>query len=119
MSSEDEHKAKKIRTNDEEVVVESVEDTVPPASKTDSVENENTSESTDPTCLLCMEEGTSLNPLLADHQCPQCSPGAWSVCHVCNEALLSRLCPVCRAEYAPIVMYIMPGESIVMLFLLN
>ena len=60
-------------------------------------------------CSLCMEVGTDECPILEDHQCPQCAPGAWKICQVCNEALLSRTCPVCRGEYAPILMYPMPG----------
>lgn len=103
MSSEensDEHAAKRIRKNDDEdsAIVETVDLT------------KSADADIGPTCLICMEEAASLNPLLPDHQCPQCAPGSWTVCHVCNEALLSRLCPVCRAEYAPITMHIMPGN---------
>lgn len=72
---------------------------------------EEKSESNEPCCSFCMEEGTPTNPLLANHQCPQCSPNAWNLCMVCNEALLSRLCPMCRHEYAPMVMYKMPGKN--------
>mmetsp|Transcript_14110 Transcript_14110/g.15296 ORF Transcript_14110/g.15296 Transcript_14110/m.15296 type:complete len:291 (+) Transcript_14110:75-947(+) len=60
-------------------------------------------------CSLCMEVGTEDCPILENHQCPQCAKDAWKICQCCNESLLSRTCPVCRGEYAPIVMYLMPG----------
>jgi rRNA maturation protein Nop10 len=61
-------------------------------------------------CSLCMEPGTEDCKLLKEHQCPQCSKDAWKICQTCNESLLSRTCPVCRGDYAPIVMYNVPGK---------
>eukprot|EP01039_Chlorochromonas_danica_P000759 gene759-824_t len=55
-----------------------------------------------------METNSNESPL-QKHQCRQCAGDAWMVCECCNEALLSRTCPVCRGDYAPIVMYPMPG----------
>jgi hypothetical protein len=60
-------------------------------------------------CIVCMESGNSENPLMESHQCTQCVKGAWRICVCCNETRLSRLCPVCRGDYAPLVLYIMPG----------
>ncbi|RYH14474.1 hypothetical protein EON65_33570 [archaeon] len=65
----------------------------------------------EPHCLVCMETASEDTTLLK-HQCSQCSPDAWQVCESCNSALLSRTCPVCRGEYAPIVMYAMPGKCL-------
>jgi hypothetical protein len=61
------------------------------------------------TCVVCFEEGSESSPILSTHQCPQCSKGAWNICLVCNEGLLSRTCPVCRGDYAPMVMHLIPG----------
>lgn len=104
----DEHAAKKSRKNDDTVVVETVDLT----EESKKEEAEEIVDESGPTCVLCMEEGTPLNPILESHQCSQCAPQAWKICHVCNEALLSRLCPVCRSEYAPIVMHVMPGMKL-------
>lgn len=106
--SEDEHVAKRSRrTNESE---DKQDNNTTETKVADS--NEAQSEIVEATCVLCMDEGTALNPILPQHQCTQCAPDAWKVCLVCNEALLSRLCPVCRTEYAPNVMYRMPGISI-------
>lgn len=59
-------------------------------------------------CSLCME-ASPIVQLLPSHQCPQCAKDAWKICQCCNETLLSRTCPMCRGEYAPIVMSAMPG----------
>eukprot|EP01042_Synura_sphagnicola_P031415 gene31415-40449_t len=104
-NNQDEHATKKSRKNDDSVVVESVD-------AVEEVKKEEEGKSDDvhgDTCVVCMDEGSEVSPILENHQCPQCAPGAWKICRVCNEALLSRLCPVCRSEYAPIVMHTMPG----------
>lgn len=62
----------------------------------------------EPHCLVCMEPDNPDSPL-QKHHCPQCVENAWLICVCCNEALLSRTCPVCRGNYAPIVMHPMPG----------
>lgn len=62
----------------------------------------------EPHCLVCMEPDAPDSPL-QKHQCDQCAAESWMVCVCCNEALLSRTCPVCRGNYAPIVMHPMPG----------
>ncbi len=61
-------------------------------------------------CAICMEEGTDVSPILPSHQCPQCVKEAWSICLVCNESLLSRRCPICKGDYAPVVMHLVPGK---------
>lgn len=60
------------------------------------------------TCVVCMETGTEEVPLLS-HECKQCKADAWKICLCCHEALLSRTCPVCRGDYAPMVMHVIPG----------
>ncbi len=60
-------------------------------------------------CTVCMEEGTEESPII-EHQCPRCAKDAWKICLVCNEALLSRTCPVCRGDYAAVEMHLVPGK---------
>lgn len=62
-------------------------------------------------CIVCMETNLS-DKQLVKHQCHQCAENAWKICVCCNEALLSRTCPVCRSEYAPIILYSMPGINV-------
>jgi hypothetical protein len=59
-------------------------------------------------CILCMEADDTANPLI-QHNCPQCARQAWKICYSCNESLLSRTCPVCRSDYAPLLLYFVPG----------
>ena len=61
-------------------------------------------------CILCMEEGSVESPLLSEHQCAQCNKDAWKICACCNETILSRICPVCRGNYAPILLHVIPGN---------
>ena len=61
-------------------------------------------------CILCMEEGSVESPLLSEHQCAQCNKDAWKICACCNETILSRTCPVCRGNYAPILLHVVPGN---------
>lgn len=70
------------------------------------------SEQLDPICIVCMEEGSAESPLLDVHQCGQCSKDAWRICACCNETILSRTCPVCRGNYAPILLHVVPGKNI-------
>lgn len=63
----------------------------------------------DETCIVCMESNSTEKPFMENHQCKQCSIGAWHICVCCNESLLSRTCPVCRSEYAPIVLHALQG----------
>lgn len=63
-------------------------------------------------CIVCMEPNSEENPLLETHQCAQCKKDAWRVCVSCNETLLSRACPVCRGNYAPLNLYVIPGLPI-------
>lgn len=62
-------------------------------------------------CAICLSEdgetrdGITIN-ILANHNCPVCVSGAWDVCEVCDENLLSRTCPVCNSDYAPMVLYV-------------
>ena len=64
-----------------------------------------------PSCAICLSEdgetrdGLTIN-ILANHNCPVCVSGAWHVCEVCDENLLSRTCPVCNSDYAPMVLYV-------------
>lgn len=123
-------KDEKLETNQEKAEAKVVEESAaPPAKKlrineqaefitTSKAEEANASggeedeQGNEEICSLCMEVGTEDCPILEDHQCPQCAPGAWKICQVCNESLLSRTCPVCRGEYAPILMYPMPGKHV-------
>ena len=63
-------------------------------------------------CIVCMEEHSSEHPLLEEHQCGQCSKTAWKICVCCNDSLLSRICPICRGDYAPILLNVVPGAPL-------
>jgi hypothetical protein len=76
----------------------------------DQDSNQASSEEEEEICSLCMEPATADCPILPEHQCPQCAKDAWKICQTCNESLLSRTCPVCRGDYAPIVMHTVPGK---------
>ena len=58
-------------------------------------------------CVVCFEIGNVENPLL-EHSCQQCNKESWMICSSCNSLLLSRTCPVCRSDYAPLVLYAVP-----------
>jgi len=60
-------------------------------------------------CSICFENASAANALLSSHQCNTCKKEAWNVCEVCNEALLSRVCPFCKADYAALILYEVPG----------
>ena len=60
-------------------------------------------------CAICMgSEGDQLK-LLKNHSCPICVAGAWNICDVCDDNLLSRSCPVCNSDYSPRVLYVTQG----------
>lgn len=65
-------------------------------------------------CSICLEPGTDQNPIVP-HGCPKCNKDAWKICECCNETRLSRNCPMCRSEYAPLVFHLMPGAPFYLL----
>lgn len=79
-----------------------------PSKKVKSLEAEEESKLED-VCIVCMESNSAERPLLVEHQCAQCSKNAWKICACCNESILSRVCPVCRGNYAPIMLHVVPG----------
>ena len=63
-------------------------------------------------CAICMgSEGDQLK-LLKNHSCPICVAGAWNICDVCDDNLLSRSCPVCNSDYSPRILYVTQGLPI-------
>lgn len=60
-------------------------------------------------CSVCLENHSESNHVI-DHQCGSCSRDAWKICEECNEKLLSRTCPFCRLDYAPVMLYAVPGR---------
>jgi hypothetical protein len=56
-------------------------------------------------CLLCLETNESSSKILSSHQCPQCKFNSWSICEQCEESLFSKMCPICRGDYAPLKYY--------------
>jgi hypothetical protein len=87
-----------------------------PASKRAKVEEPIAEDASDASkesvCIVCMETDCSDRPLLDAHQCNQCSKDAWRICACCSDSLLSRTCPVCRGDYAPILLHVVPGEPL-------
>jgi len=59
-------------------------------------------------CSVCLENHSESNHVI-DHQCGSCTKDAWKICEECNEKLLSRTCPFCRLDYAPVILYAVPG----------
>lgn len=68
-------------------------------------------EATPTACAICFE-GHNDGKTIMDHQCSQCKAGAWYICELCNESRLSRTCPLCNGDYAPLLLYAMPNESV-------
>lgn len=66
----------------------------------------------DVVCAVCMRDVNELMtaecPMMDEHNCPQCNKASWKICEECEETVLSRKCPVCRGEYAPIILYEFP-----------
>lgn len=65
-------------------------------------------------CVLCLQ-GADEKPLLDSHGCSRCSKDAWKICVDCNNTRLSRECPICRGDYAPIVLTVIPGDPLIKL----
>ena len=63
-------------------------------------------------CVVCMRNPEELaaaeSPMMEHHSCPQCSVTSWNICEECEEHCLSRKCPICRGQYAPIVLHGFP-----------
>lgn len=66
----------------------------------------------DEICVVCMRNISELQeadcPMMPEHNCKQCNKASWKICEECEETFLSRKCPVCIGEYAPIVLYEFP-----------
>jgi len=58
-------------------------------------------------CVICFE-----NSSIIKHQCRTCKPDAWQICELCNESRLSRQCPFCNGDYAPLLLYAVPGRPL-------
>jgi hypothetical protein len=99
---------KRLRVNEQSDFVATSAGENAPSTEISEIKAESDDSVEEEICSLCMETGTEDCPLIP-HQCLQCAPDSWKICQCCNEALLSRSCPVCRGDYAPIVMYPMPG----------
>jgi len=109
-SDNNEHVAKRLKVDQES------EKNIETTTEVDGeVENQDITNDNNDECSLCLNHSSSENPLLPSHQCPQCKKDAWKLCQCCHELLLSRSCPICRGDYAPIVMCTVPGLSFVRL----
>lgn len=60
-------------------------------------------------CAVCKDPEMTVLP---SHSCPSCSKDAWKICEECNEKFLSRICPICRADYAPLMLYRIAGPPL-------
>lgn len=58
-------------------------------------------------CLIC-RNGEEDEVALHAHGCSTCKRDAWVICDECDERCVSRMCPVCRCDYAPLKMYRFP-----------
>jgi hypothetical protein len=56
-------------------------------------------------CLVCLDTQDMTTNLISSHQCQQCKPNSWSICTKCEDSLFSKLCPICRTDYAPLKYY--------------
>ena len=74
-----------------------------------------------PCCAICLQDAPSSPSsewaLLDEHGCSTCKKGAWSICRDCHAGRLSRECPICRSDYAPLILYPFPtavlaGENV-------
>ena len=101
------------KTERDEEVEEGIEQPVKKSKPSvDSVEESPAGiENREDMCVVCMETNNSERPLLPEHQCSQCRKGAWKICVCCNDSILSRTCPVCRSNYAPILLHVVPGKT--------
>lgn len=64
------------------------------------------------TCAVCMESASEERQILAKHNCPQCAPDAWKICDICDNHMISKICPVCRSDYAPRILYKVQGHPL-------
>jgi hypothetical protein len=55
-------------------------------------------------CAICLES----DGILPRHGCKQCTQSAFQICEHCHQSCLSRLCPLCRGEYAPVIFHPYP-----------
>jgi superfamily II helicase len=78
-------------------------------SNNDLSKNEEGNANTNLVCAICLESGTEDNKLIS-HQCSQCKKDAWKICDNCNQTRLSRLCPICNGDYAPLILHLVPGN---------
>ncbi len=62
-------------------------------------------------CAICFEPATEEFQVFP-HDCSACRAACWSACEACNEALLSRACPFCKSDYAPKILYELPGRAL-------
>lgn len=60
-------------------------------------------------CAICMSSDCEDRKLLENHNCPVCVAGAWNICDVCDDNLLSRSCPVCNSDYSPRILFVTKG----------
>ena len=61
-------------------------------------------------CAICMRnDGDDGVSILVNHNCPVCVNDAWNICDHCDDSLLSRLCPFCKSDYAPRILYVTPN----------
>lgn len=83
----------------------------PPPQETEivNVVGEKASRAEEVLCAICMGSDGQELKLLKNHNCPVCVAGAWNICDVCDDNLLSRSCPVCNSDYSPRVLYVTQG----------
>eukprot|EP00462_Mataza_sp_D1_P021891 CAMPEP_0175140366 /NCGR_PEP_ID=MMETSP0087-20121206/11436_1 /TAXON_ID=136419 /ORGANISM="Unknown Unknown, Strain D1" /LENGTH=272 /DNA_ID=CAMNT_0016423515 /DNA_START=178 /DNA_END=999 /DNA_ORIENTATION=- len=109
------HTAEESPPDDSDKVVEGKDDQAGTNESREAAENR---------CGICLQEGSlssnhcsgnieaELAIKLLPHQCSICKPLAWKVCDKCNENLLSRTCPMCNSDYAPLPLYRVGGRSL-------
>jgi hypothetical protein len=56
-------------------------------------------------CIVCLDTQEMTTNLISPHQCQQCKSNSWSICTKCEDSLFSKLCPICRTDYAPLKYY--------------
>ena len=64
------------------------------------------------TCAVCMEGQSEERQILSHHNCPQCAPDAWKICDLCDNHMISKICPICRGDYAPRVLHKVFGPAL-------
>eukprot|EP01038_Epipyxis_sp_PR26KG_P004048 gene4048-5790_t len=109
--NEDDHINKKLK-----IEAVGAEDLFNPNGPLTVESNGDKTDEEDPTCILCFESAVIDDKLIIQHQCEQCAKNSWKICFTCNENLLSRTCPVCRSDYAPIILHLVPDHNTLFLF---